>query len=415
MSLPTNPIGLYWPYWNPIRRLVDFPTTHNVIFLFHATPVGGTPGTTGAVTLNKPTGDPGTFYNADIATCKARGQRIILTVGGAGAQTTINTQARADAFIQSIKDINVGLGGSGTTCAFSGLDWNNFEGASVAGSAQWMTYASQQLKTFYGTNFLITAPPAAFSLTVSGQGGIDRAMLATMYAGGALDWMCPQHYDGIVTEAEVQASLDFYNTAVTVDGVSVQIPKSRIGIGFGMRTATWNDVGYWYPAAAATAYTNMVNTGRAPKGAFNWAAQIDPTNSFATIVGPVITNNIEPLSPKFLLTLSTNFINEANTTAQLIAPAGKTTAAFQAGKMLESSNPTTALDLAAATYTEVEWNIQATTDAVNNQQYEFRVTYNGVALDTYSVTPKWTIGTPAATTRQAVGIGSMTGVSSITI
>ena len=112
--IPANPVGLYWVYWNPFKRLVDFPTSYNMIFLFHAYPPDGEPvgGTTGAVTLRKPTGTIGTNLNADIATCRARGQKIIVSVGGAGGQVYITSQARANAFVQSIKDMNVGLGGS---------------------------------------------------------------------------------------------------------------------------------------------------------------------------------------------------------------------------------------------------------------------------------------------------------------
>lgn len=413
MSLPTNPLGAYWPYWNPTARLVDLSTSYNVIFLFHATPVGGPPGTTGAVVYNRPSGTIGTNLNADITTCRARGQRIILTVGGMNAQITINTQARADAFIQSIKDTNVLLGGSGTTNVIDGLDWNNFEGAAITGQATWMTYASQQLKNYYGSDFLITAPPAAFDLNTNGQGGSDRLLLATMYAGGALDWFCPQFYDGLNQLTSVRNALDFYNTAVTVNGASVQIPRTMIGIGFGIQTPTWTDSGYWTIANAISAYNTMVSEGKTPKGGFNWAISLDPTGIFPANMSSVFTNNVEPLSPKFALSASTNFTNGAATTAQLTAPSGKTSGAdFQAGTINETSNPTAALDLGSGKYTEIEWCIKATDDAVAAAQYEFRVTYDGVSLDTYSVTPKWTIGTPVA--ESPTGGGATTGVSSIT-
>ena len=399
MALPVNPFASYWPFWNPVRRLVDFPTTFNLIWLFRGRPVGGTPGTTGAVEFN--TGaeaypaSVSAFMNADIATCRARGQKILLSVGGANNQITINTQARADAFVASIKTINVQLGGSGTTAAIDGIDWNNFEGASVSGSGTWMTYAGQQLKAYYGSDFLITAPPAAFDLTSGGQGGSDRLLLATMYAGGALDWMCPQFYDGINSTAEVRSALDFYNTAVTVNGASVQIPRSLIGIGFGLRTTTWDNAGYWYIADAITTWNSMVSESKAPKGTFNWAFHLDPTNTF-TQLASVVTNYTEALTPKFSLAASSNFTNGAATTVQLTPPTGKTISDFQAGSINESSNPAAALDLTTGKYTEIEWCFQATSDTVNNEQYEFRVTSNGTALNSYSVTPRWTIGTAAA-------------------
>lgn len=398
--IPTNPVGLYWVYWNPFKRLIDFPTTYNIIFLFHAYPADGEPtgGTTGAVVLRKPTGTIGTNLNADIATCRARGQKILVSVGGAGGQVYITSQARADAFIQSIKDMNVGLGGSGTTAAFDGIDWNNFEGVQQGSQGAWMTYAGQQLRAYYGDNFAFTAPPAGFSLAGPGaQPTSDRLLLAEMYQGGVLDWLCPQFYDpsDLNTLANARLGLDVYNTAVTVNGSSVQIPRDYIGVGFAVAaTAT---TARWSPSGAASAYTQLVADGRAPKGAFNWANHEDTGDSFATTVAPVITNNTSTAAPAFALASSTNFADSDATTAQLDAPSGKTSGAdFQAGEMCETSNPAPAIDLGSGKYTEIEWNIQATSDAVNAQQYEFRVTYNGASLDTYTVTPKWTIGTPVS-------------------
>ncbi len=81
----------------------------------------------------------------------------------------------------------------------------------------------------------------------------------------------------------------------------------------------------------------------------------------------------------------------------LLPPTGKTTADFQAGKLLESSSPMAAIDLTANKYTELEWVLTANSSAVTSTQYEFRVTKNGTALDTYSQTPKWTIGTTPTT------------------
>ena len=396
--LPTNPVALYWVWWNPFKRLVDFPTTYNVIFLFHAYPPDGeaTGGDTGAVELRKPSGTIGTNYNADIATCRARGQKILISVGGAGGQVYITSQARADAFVQSIKDINAGIGGSGTTAAFDGIDWNNFEGVSQGSQGAWMTYAGQQLQNYYGSQLIFTSPPAAFA---GGQDVSDRLLLAELYQGGVLDWLCPQYYDpsNLNTEAKIATYSDFYNTAVTVNGSSVQIPRDHIGIGFSCANVATTS--RWSFTGAATAYTNAVNAGYAPKGAFNWANHEDTGDQFATTVAPVITNNTTPtiLADAFNLSTSSQFTNGAATTAQLTAPSGKTSGAdFQAGSINETSNPAASLNLASGKYTELEWCIQATTDSVNATQYEFRVTYNGTQLDTYSVTPKWTIGTPPA-------------------
>lgn len=416
--IPVNPVALYWVYWNPFKRLIDYPLTYNMFFLFHAYPADGEPvgGSTGAVVLRKPGGVIGTNYNADIATCRARGQKVLISVGGAGGQTYITSQARADAFVESIKTINVGLGGSGNINVFDGIDWNNFEGVQNNAQGAWMTYAGQQLRAFYGDDFAFTSPPAAFELSSGGQGGIDRALLAELYQGGVLDWTCPQFYDpsNLNTLTRVREGLDFYNTSVTVNGSSVQIPRDYIGIGFAVAPVANAD--RWSPSGAATAYTTVVSDGRAPKGAFNWANHLDTGDSFASVVAPVITNNVSPATPAFELAASANFTDGAATTAQLTPPAGKTTGDFTAGQILDTSNPSGDINIASNNYTEVEWCVQATTDAVNAQQYEFRVTYSGVELNSYTQTPKWTIGTPPAEgVTTSTGFGTMTGVGSITI
>lgn len=415
MSLPTNPVGIYWEsYYGAQTRIINLPQQFNVIFLFHALPSGPT----GSVVFQR--GATTATLNADIATCRARGQRCIMTVGGQNAQITINSQATADNFIQSIKDANVAFGGSGTTNAFDGIDWNNFEGAEAGtASPAWMTYAGQQLKAYYGSDFLITAPPAPEY--TSGPGGAsvqvtaDRLLLATMYDGGALDWFCPQNYDNAESIGETKFTREKYNTAITVNGHSVTLPYSIMGVGFRVGGA-----GQWATnAAAATGYTTLVNDGYAPKGCFVFSANNNATNGsgFATTVAPVVTNNTDPVidTPAFEMSLSANFVDGDATTALLTAPSGKTTGDFQTGEICDISNPVPAIDLGSGKYTELEWCLQATANAENAAEYEFRVTYNGVSLDTYSVTPKWTIGTPVAQTRTSTGIGSITGLSSITI
>jgi hypothetical protein len=78
-------------------------------------------------------------------------------------------------------------------------------------------------------------------------------------------------------------------------------------------------------------------------------------------------------------------------TAQLTAPAGKTTGDFGGGRRSDDENPGDTVDLATDEYREDEWCIEATTDAIDSADYEFRVLYDGVAADTISVTPGVTV------------------------
>lgn len=413
-NLPLNPAGLYWDgdgYNFAARpRISSYPTTLNVINLAFATyhSPGGLP--TGAVGFVTPAGAAGTNLNADITTCRARGQRVRLSVGGGGSSMTWANQTESDNFIQSIKDINVQLGGSGTTNVIDGIDFNTFEGLTltVAQIAQ-MVYIAAQLKAYYGDDFIVSAPPGG---GVGGQATTDRLLLATMYANGVIDWITPQYYDGPgqPTLSNIENTTAFYNTAVTVSGFgSVTIPLSYIGIGFGIDAG---DPNWWTAANAATAYTATVTDNYTPKGAINWAASVDPTNLFNTTVVPVITNN--GTINAFALSLSSNFVNGAPTTARMTAPAGKTTADFVAGSINETSNPAAGVDITTDDYTEMAWCVQATASAINGGIYIFRITSAGTPLTTYTVTPQWTIGSPAVPPHGMNGVGSVSKVGSIT-
>jgi hypothetical protein len=86
----------------------------------------------------------------------------------------------------------------------------------------------------------------------------------------------------------------------------------------------------------------------------------------------------------------------ANTTAQLTAPSGKSTSDFVAGRIQDDENPADAVNITSNDYTELEWCVTATAAASVSDVYQFRVTSGGTALDSYTVTPQWTIdgGTP---------------------
>lgn len=312
-GLPDTPVALYWVYWAPIYRLVNLPQAYNIITLFHAPGTGG-----GNVNLIKPSGTIGTNLNADIVTCRARGQKILVSIGGAGGAVGLTSQATADTLVASIKSMNLGLGsGTGQTANFDGIDFNNFEGG--GSDPVWMTYVALRLKEYYGSSFICTSPPAPWGPS---QNTSDRLVLATMHRGGTygsysgtgLDWLCPQFYDPDCnnTQALVRDQLDFYHTAVTVpastvlgtSSASVQIPRSKIGIGFSCSAGGGNGLtcsggqsqvlkSTWSPTGAANAYQAMLDEGYEPRGAFNWTDDDDyphSIDSFASTVAPVILN-----------------------------------------------------------------------------------------------------------------------------
>ena len=118
---------------------------------------------------------------AQVQACRNRGQKVILTVGGAAAGFNFSTRAQSANFVESFKGIAQRLGG------IDGCDFNNFE-ANIGSSAGAMVWIASQLKANFGPGFAITAPPQPNSPD-------DRAMLKAMADAGVLDAAGPQYYD----------------------------------------------------------------------------------------------------------------------------------------------------------------------------------------------------------------------------
>lgn len=97
------------------------------------------------------------------------------------------------------------------------------------------------------------------------------------------------------------------------------------------------------------------------------------------------------------------------TTARLTAPSGKTTSDFVTGRRWDDENGTDTIDITADDYTELEWCLKAQSPAANTDYFEFRVYAGTSALDTYTVTPKWTIGTLGEQITPTAGVLALTG------
>ena len=120
-SLPAKVVGGYYPNWTPSPvRIRDVNDNYNLIYLFHAQPVGGPPGSTGAVYFNLPGDGRGAATNLveDIRYARAvQGRKIILSVGGVGNGMIFTSRAKSQIFVDSVAAIYQQLGG------FDGLDW----------------------------------------------------------------------------------------------------------------------------------------------------------------------------------------------------------------------------------------------------------------------------------------------------
>ena len=83
------------------------------------------------------------------------------------------------------------------------------------------------------------------------------------------------------------------------------------------------------------------------------------------------------------------------TTARLTAPTGKA-GDFTTGRRWDDENGTDEIDIAEEFYTELEWILTTQSPAATDDYFEFRIYNEDTVLDTYTLTPKWTIGAVSA-------------------
>ena len=259
----------YYPNWTPSPvRIRDIDSHYNLIYLFAAKPVGGAPGTTGAITWDAPGDGRGAAsnLNADIAFARAsQGRKIILSIGGAGAGMSFPNRAKSQTFLNSVIALNTQFGG------IDGIDWNTFEGSQAPDTTE-MIWISQQLKSKY-PGFLITAPPAPWN-------SVDKTFCSQMVAAGALDYAAPQYYDGpnLATQSYITTSIDEWSKLLGED---------RVVVGFGI----WDQPNYMTIGDAVSTWNAVDKNHPKLRGAFDWQIHIDESNgwSFAKQVGPLVS------------------------------------------------------------------------------------------------------------------------------
>lgn len=261
-------VGGYYPNWTPSPpRIRDVNAHYNLIYLFAATPVGGAPGTTGAVTWTPPGDGRGAATNlkADIQYARStQGRKIILSVGGAGNGMSFPNRVKSQTFVNSIVAIYRELGG------IDGMDWNTFEASQTPDTSE-MIWISLELKRLF-PGFIISAPPAPWN-------AIDKEFCRAMVAAGALDYAAPQYYDGPGLN---QPSYVVNNVK---EWVSL-LGANHVVVGFGINNAT----NYMSKDQALTIWKQVKVNHPNIRGGFDWQINTDEQQGwpFANGVAPLI-------------------------------------------------------------------------------------------------------------------------------
>lgn len=139
------------------------------------------------------------------------------------------------------------------------------------------------------------------------------------------------------------------------------------------------------------------------------------TNGSVEFGSPALTTH---RAKAFALKDSTNILASGEiTTFQLTAPGIKTTGDFGGGRIQDDENPADTVDLGLDEYGEWEWAMEAVAPsdgeylgAQSAETYQFRVVFETeTLLDTYTVTPEWTISSGGKYTQSAFRAKNDTG------
>jgi hypothetical protein len=193
------------------------------------------------------------------------------------------------------------------------------------------------------------------------------------------------------------------------------------------------------PQAVASGFLAPANTdrGTVSGGFFIRSASVTNSESFSvtsvsTIAGdswstvafvvraPIVTNDL------YISTSSNITAGGEATTARLTAPTGKTTSDFVTGRRWDDENGTDSIDITTDDYTEVEFPITLRTGLTDTTYFDFRMYNADVAINTYTVTPRWTVAsvttatgtlnkTLGALTRSTAGTVLVSGTTSKTL
>jgi hypothetical protein len=272
-NLPSKVAAVYWTRWNSGIRLTQVPSSYNVLLLFAAAK-GGSEGNV-VWGMND--------IANDIKTCRARGQRIIMSCGGAGNGINFSGRAVSQNFVNAIVRINGELGGTQAAPALDGVDFNTFEADAAPNTPEYI-WIGKELKRIFGSGFGVTSPPAPWS-------DRDKQFCKAMIAAGAMDYAAPQYYDGPGLSDPNYIVNNVKEWIRDVAGGDA----SKIVVGFGMENlpnystidqikSAWNQIESAYPSI---------------RGAFLWQHKTDSDRgwAFANQVIPLIGPSTEPIPP----------------------------------------------------------------------------------------------------------------------
>jgi chitinase len=280
-SLPEHLItGYYQDFDNgaAVLRLTSVPMSYNLIAVAFATSTG----TPGQVTFSVDSGLSSALggysqaqFIADIATCEARGQHVILSVGGANGTISVNSSASASAFASSVNSIM-------STWGFQGVDIDLENGISPTFMAQ----ALRQLKS----GSIITLAPQTIDVQNANS---DYLALALSIKDILTICNCQYYNSGTMLGANGQVyaeGTEDFLTALAVIQLQAGLAPSQVGLGLPASTSAAGS-GYVSPSVVVNALKCLATGADAGsyhppttyptiRGAMTWSINWDASNGY---------------------------------------------------------------------------------------------------------------------------------------
>ena len=270
-----------------------FPTSYNLV----AVAFGAATGTPGQVAFSlDPTlaSDLGGYtqqqFTNDIATLKARGQKVILSVGGADGAISVDDAASASAFASSVYSLIQQYG-------FNGVDVDLENGVDPT----YMASALEQLESDVGSSLIITLAPQ----TVDTQSTGDDYFQLALDIKSILTMINTQYYNsgtmnGCDGNVYAEGTENFI-TALACTELEGGLSPSQVGVGLPASTSAAGS-GYVSPSVVNDALDCLAarsncgsfvppTTWPGIRGAMTWSINWDAANgyNFANTVAPYLS------------------------------------------------------------------------------------------------------------------------------
>ncbi|MFG2403652.1 chitinase [Streptomyces brevispora] len=289
-SVPKHAVTGYWQNFNngaTVQKISDVPANYDIIAVSFADATA----TPGAVTFNLDTAGLGGYtvaqFKADIKAKQAAGKNVIISVGGEKGSVSVNSDASATNFANSLYSLIQEYG-------FNGVDIDLENGL----NSTYMTKALRSLSQKAGSGLVITMAPQ----TIDMQSTAGEYFKTALGIKDILTVVNMQYYNsgsmlGCDGKVYSQGSVDFL-TALACIQLEGGLDPSQVGLGVPASTSGAGS-GYVSPSvvnAALDCLAAGTNCGTfkpsktypGVRGAMTWSTNWDAKsgNAWSNAVGP---------------------------------------------------------------------------------------------------------------------------------